>query len=117
MKPCASSPASNTFIAGEGSRESPRSLAHQMISEEAAAIFAAEGLAPQMWSNRAGDEYGWHQHDYHKVLICVAGSITFHLRGEDREIRARDRLDLPPQTDHAATVGPKGVTCWEAARR
>jgi hypothetical protein len=27
-----------------------------------------------------------------------------------------DRLDLPAGTPHAATVGPNGVTCWEAAR-
>jgi hypothetical protein len=28
-----------------------------------------------------------------------------------------DRLDLPARTLHAATVGPEGVTCLEAARR
>jgi hypothetical protein len=88
-----------------------------MTNDEAAAVFAAEGLMPHLWLNGADYEYGWHQHDYHKVLVCVAGSITLHLRGEDREIRAGERLDLPPQTEHAATVGPKGVTCWEAARR
>jgi quercetin dioxygenase-like cupin family protein len=88
-----------------------------MTNDEAEAVFAVEGLTPHVWSNESGYEYGWHQHDYHKVLVCVTGSITFHLRGEDREIRAGERLDLPPQTDHAATVGPRGVTCWEAARR
>jgi hypothetical protein len=30
---------------------------------------------------------------------------------------AGDRLDLPPDTEHAATVGPDGVTCLEAAKR
>ena len=88
-----------------------------MNPEEAADVFVAEGLTPHAWTNRAGDEYGWHQHDYHKVLVCVSGSITFHLRGEDRELRAGERLDLPPHTEHAATVGADGVTCWEAARR
>ncbi|HJU80958.1 MAG TPA: AraC family ligand binding domain-containing protein [Acidimicrobiia bacterium] len=88
-----------------------------MTSQEAAAVFAVEGLTPHVWSNGAGYEYGWHQHDYHKILLCVAGSITFHLRGEDREVREGERFDLPPHTDHAATVGPKGVTCWEAASR
>jgi quercetin dioxygenase-like cupin family protein len=81
-----------------------------------AAVFQAEGLSPHAWSNAAGEHYGWHQHPYHKVLVCVSGSITFHLRSEDRELRAGDRLDLLPLTEHAATVGPQGVTCWEAAR-
>ncbi|MGH8958655.1 MAG: cupin domain-containing protein [Acidimicrobiia bacterium] len=93
------------------------SRSKEMTSEEVAAVFDAEGLTPYSWSNRAGDKYDWHHHDYHKVLVCVSGSITFHLRGEDRELRAGERLDLPPRTEHAATVGSHGVTCWEAARR
>lgn len=68
------------------------------------AVFAAEALVPSRWSNGAGFRYGEHTHPYHKVLLCASGSITFH------------RLDLPAGTSHAATVGPNGVTCWEAAR-
>ena len=78
--------------------------------------FAAEGLTPHSWSNGAGYTYGWHAHDYHKVLFCVRGSIVFHTPEGDRELRAGDRLDLPPGTQHAATVGALGVTCLEAAR-
>ena len=88
-----------------------------MTTEDVPAVFKAEGLKPYAWSNGAGEVYGWHQHPYHKVLVCVSGSIIFHLRGEDRELRAGDRLDLLPHTEHAATVGPQGVTCWEAALR
>lgn len=73
--------------------------------------------APRWWSNGPGDRYDWHQHSYHKVLICAEGSIVFHLRGEDVELSAGDRLDVEPGTEHAATVGPEGVTCVEAARR
>jgi quercetin dioxygenase-like cupin family protein len=87
------------------------------VGERVAARFAAEGLDPTVWSNGPGARYPVHSHPYHKVLFCVAGGITFHLGGEDVVLRPGDRLDLPPGTDHGATVGPAGVTCWEAARR
>lgn len=76
-----------------------------------------EGLSDvRWWSNGPGDEYGWHSHEYHKVLYCASGSIVFHTRDGDIALRPGDRLDIEPATDHAATVGPDGVTCVEAAR-
>ncbi len=78
--------------------------------------FAGEGLQPYSWSNTSGFRYGSHTHPYHKVLYCVAGSITFHTPAGDTTLRSGERLDLPAGTEHAATVGPDGVTCLEAAR-
>jgi quercetin dioxygenase-like cupin family protein len=86
------------------------------VTTELERVFAAEGLTPHSWSNGPGDTYGWHAHDYHKVLYCVRGSVVFHTRDGDHELHAGDRLDLPPHTEHAATVGPDGVTCLEAAK-
>jgi Cupin domain len=84
---------------------------------DAGAVFAAEGCsAPRPWRNAPGDAYGPHSHAYHKVLLCLAGSIVFHLDDGDVELRAGDRLDLDPGTEHAATVGPDGVECVEASR-
>ena len=80
------------------------------------AAFAEDGLSPHAWSNGPGDTYDWHSHGYHKVLYCVRGSIVFHMRDGDRELRPGDRLDVPPGAEHAATVGPDGVECMEAAR-
>jgi quercetin dioxygenase-like cupin family protein len=76
----------------------------------------AEGLDPRAWSNGPGDTYGWHAHPYHKTLVCLAGSIVFHTDDGDLELAPGDRLELPPGTGHAATVGPRGVHCVEAAR-
>ncbi len=75
-----------------------------------------EGLSALSWSNGPGDQYAAHSHGYDKVLVAAAGSITFHLSdlGQDVELAAGDRLDLPANTTHAASVGPKGVTCLEA---
>lgn len=78
---------------------------------------AEEGCSPpRSWGNGPGDRYGWHSHHYHKVLFCLAGSITFHTRGGDVEMSAGDRLDLAPGTEHSAKVGPEGVECVEASR-
>jgi mannose-6-phosphate isomerase-like protein (cupin superfamily) len=85
--------------------------------DEAVRVFADERLsAPRFWSNGPGDTYGWHSHGYHKVLFCLEGSITFHTSEGDVELRAGDRLDIEPGTDHAASVGPAGCSCVEASR-
>lgn len=79
--------------------------------------FRDEGCSPpRSWSNRPGDSYGRHSHGYHKVLFCLAGSITFHLTQGDVTLQAGDRLDLVPGTDHGATVGGDGCSCVEASR-
>ncbi|HEY2804007.1 MAG TPA: cupin domain-containing protein, partial [Actinomycetota bacterium] len=83
----------------------------------AEAIFRAEGCsAPRAWGNAPGARYGVHSHDSRKVLFCLTGSITFHLVDGDVELSAGDRLDLPPGTEHSATVGADGVECIEAFR-
>ena len=79
--------------------------------------FRAEGCsAPRSWSNGPGDTYGRHAHGFHKVLFCLDGSITFHLDDGDVELAAGDRLDIEPDTEHGATVGPAGCSCVEASR-
>ncbi len=77
---------------------------------------AREGLDPSQWGNGPGDTYAPHRHGYDKVLVATDGSITFHLTelGRDVVLSEGERLDLPAGTEHAATVGPNGVTCLEA---
>ena len=85
-----------------------------MPSDSVEARLRAEGLRPSGWGNGPGDRYAEHAHDYDKVLVATSGSIVFHLTVEDVELRAGERLDLPAQTRHAATVGAEGVSCLEA---
>lgn len=80
------------------------------------ARFGEEGLSPTGWGNGPDEGYGWHSHGHHKVLYCVTGSIVFHTRTGNVELQAGDRLDIPPGTEHAATVGPSGCQCLEAYR-
>jgi len=70
------------------------------------------------WSNGPRDRYAPHSHPYEKVLYCVDGSITFGLEQEHRELelKAGDRMVLPPGTVHSAVVGPSGCTCVEGHR-
>lgn len=77
---------------------------------------AREGLSASEWGNAPSDTYAEHRHAYDKVLVARSGSITFHLSelGLDIELRAGERLQLPAQTLHGATVGPQGVLCLEA---
>ena len=52
-----------------------------MSAVELAARLAAEGLAPGSWSNGPGERYAPHGHDYDKVLVCAAGSISAQWNG------------------------------------
>jgi hypothetical protein len=84
---------------------------------DATGAFTAERCSsPRTWGNVSGDTYGRHDHGYHKVVFCLAGSIVFHTDDGDLELTEGDRLDLEPGTGHAATVGPRGCRCVEASR-
>ena len=85
--------------------------------ERIEARYAQEGLEPYSWGNDPGDRYGWHAHDYTKVLYCATGSIVFHTHDGDLALEPGDRLEVDPGTEHAATVGDEGVLCLEAAVR
>jgi hypothetical protein len=95
--------------AGERAGNSTRSAA--------LAAFEAEGCSsPRFWGNAPDERYGRHDHDFHKVLFCLSGSIVFRTDDGDIELTAGDRLDLEPGTSHSATVGPEGCECVEASR-
>lgn len=91
-----------------------------MIDQEFIGRLTAEGIGPsdtgtvQEWGNGPGERYGEHAHDYDKVLLVAAGSITFLVAEEAIELRAGDRLDVPAGIGHAALVGASGVRCLEA---
>jgi quercetin dioxygenase-like cupin family protein len=83
-----------------------------------AGLLRTEGLRPESWQSSPGDTFASHEHEYHKVLYCVEGSITFVMGHTDEhlELHAGDRLDLPAGWPHSALVGPEGVQCLEGHR-
>ncbi len=78
----------------------------------------AAGVKPSSWSNGPGDRYAAHSHAYTKLLMCAAGSITFRVGEADEtvELHPGEGFVLPPDTQHAAIVGPEGCTCLEGHR-
>jgi quercetin dioxygenase-like cupin family protein len=82
---------------------------------EVRADLEGRGLALHSWANGPGGTYGWHEHSYHKTLVCLEGTIVFQTDHGDLSLGPGDVLELSPGTRHAATVGPTGVRCAEAA--
>ena len=76
------------------------------------------GVEPSAWSNGPNDRYDVHDHPYTKLLMCAAGSITFHVGPDATPVTLGpgDGFVLPPGTSHAAVVGPRGCTCLEGHR-
>jgi len=91
----------------------------EVREEELRAQLRTEQLSGYVWRNGPNFEYSAHTHSYTKILYVISGSITFYLPATNEAILMElgDRLELPARVLHAATVGPQGVTCLEAARR
>lgn len=69
-----------------------------------------EGFDVMTWSDPPGRFYAPHRHAHHESLWCLRGRIVFHVDGRDHPLEPGDRLMLPRDTVHAATVGPEGAT-------
>lgn len=82
------------------------------------AQMVSEGLAPYKWSSNPQDVFQAHDHPYEKIIIVVAGSITFGfpIEGEPTTLFPGDRLNLPSRVMHNAVAGKNGVVCLEAQR-
>lgn len=76
-------------------------------------LLRACGGEPRWWCNDPDDVYAPHEHPCHKVLFCVAGSIVFIIDDDQLFLTPGDRLDVEPDTPHAAIVGTDGVECGE----
>lgn len=78
----------------------------------------SEGLDPYKWISSPQDVFPAHDHPYEKVILVVAGSITFGfpIEGEPTTLYPGDRLDLPAGVRHNAVAGANGVMCLEAQR-
>jgi quercetin dioxygenase-like cupin family protein len=51
-----------------------------------------------------------HHHENEQLGFIVAGSMTFRIGGEERELRAGDTYSIPSHVAHTAVAGPTGCT-------
>jgi quercetin dioxygenase-like cupin family protein len=87
--------------------------------DEVREIMTGEGLSPERWMVGDGYRFPVHEHDYHKVVYCVDGSIWFTFPDDPDnviELEPGDRLDLPAGVRHGALAGMEGVVCLEARK-
>jgi quercetin dioxygenase-like cupin family protein len=55
-----------------------------------------------------------HRHDNEQLGTIVAGSMTFTIGGESREVTPGATWVIPSQTPHDVAVGPEGAVVVEA---
>ncbi len=60
------------------------------------------------WQDKPGTVYPLHQHQDKVTIFITEGSLELTLNGATHSLRAGDRFDIPPQTEHSAVVGPSG---------
>jgi hypothetical protein len=60
------------------------------------------------WSDGPGTVYEPHSHQDKVTIFVTEGTLEFTINGETKQLRAGDRVDVPPLTAHEALVGPNG---------
>ncbi len=80
-------------------------------SEDAIAKDAKlEGFAPFHFTNKPGDIYPPHAHPETKLLVFLEGSMEVRVADQLFHCEAGDKLIIPGNMTHEATVGPQGCT-------
>jgi quercetin dioxygenase-like cupin family protein len=60
------------------------------------------------WSDAPGTVYPENAHADKVVIYVTEGSLQLEIQGQIHQLLTGDRFDVPPQTPHAAIVGPEG---------
>jgi quercetin dioxygenase-like cupin family protein len=55
-----------------------------------------------------------HRHENEQLGVLVAGSMTFRIGGEARELGPGSMWRIPPDTPHVVRVGPDGAVVVES---
>lgn len=61
------------------------------------------------WEDAPNTVYQIHQHKDKVVLYILEGEVTFDFSSTKKVVKAGERIDVPPKTDHSAVVGPEGA--------
>jgi quercetin dioxygenase-like cupin family protein len=55
-----------------------------------------------------------HSHDNEQIGVCAAGSLTFRIGDESREVAPGDTWSIPSGVPHEVRTGPDGAIVVEA---
>jgi quercetin dioxygenase-like cupin family protein len=85
--------------------------------EELQAMLKSQGLASELYSDRAGTKYGRHKHDFDDFIVIVTGKMKLATDEHEWTLKPGDRLDLPANTFHRAEmIGKEEVRYLSAAK-
>ena len=85
--------------------------------EELQEMLKAQGLASELYSDRAGTKYGKHKHDFDDFIVIVSGKMKLATDEHEWILKPGDRLDLPANTFHRAEmIGKDEVRYLSAAK-
>jgi quercetin dioxygenase-like cupin family protein len=85
--------------------------------EELQAMLKSQGLASELYSDRAGTKYGRHKHDFDDFIVIVTGKMKLAADEHEWILKPGDRLDLPANTFHRAEmIGKEEVRYLSAAK-
>lgn len=75
-----------------------------------------EGFEPILFSHGPGYRYESHQHITEKLLVFLEGSMEVKAGDKTYECRAGDKLLIPSNVEHEATVGSDGCVFFWSER-
>lgn len=81
---------------------------HTLNEEEIIGALREEEFNPIKIVDEADYEYRPHSHPESKVVVLLKGSMTVHVLGEEYQCEPGDKILIPGNIEHSATVGPGG---------
>jgi quercetin dioxygenase-like cupin family protein len=85
--------------------------------EELTKHLTAMGRESVLYSDLPGTKYGRHKHPFEDFIVIVSGKMKIITETGEWTLKPGDRLDLPPNTVHAAEMlGREEVKYLSAAK-
>ena len=57
-------------------------------------------------NDRTDQEFEWHYHDFHKIIIFVSGKVTYHIEGKAYQLKTQDILLVSQGAIHKPEIDP-----------
>ena len=57
-------------------------------------------------NDRTDREFEWHYHDFHKIIVFVSGTVTYHIEGKAYQLKPQDILLVSQGAIHKPEIDP-----------